>query len=252
MAKTQAPAPQALEKRGIAALERPAFIKTNDTRGTENIGSNDIRPPSLRLAQSGSPEAKRSEAQYIDGLAEGNFFNSLTKQIYGEGPIQVVIVNQLGHRNVQFDPNDKKVVLDFNVPDGDPRTAFSTQVVDGVEKRVKPAATTFYDYLVYVINGEQRELMTLSLKSTQLKKAKDLNTLLKTSKLASFSFLFEVTAEPERRGANSWWGWVFTAAGYVTEDIYNDAAKLYEQMAGKTVVVETEEGDGEGDEKIPF
>jgi hypothetical protein len=245
----------AIATRGPMGLERPSFIKAGDTRGTENIGSNDIRPPALRIAQSNSPEAKRTEKdKYIQGLTEGMFFNSTTREIYGEGPLQIVVVNQLGHRNIEFDPNDKKVVLDFNVADGDPRTLFTTEVKDGKQVRMKPRATTFYDYLILVVSEGRRDLMTMSLKSTQLKKAKDLNTLLAGAKMPSFSFLFEVTLAPEHGKGNSWYGWKFTPQGYVDEALYNEADKLYTKMVGKTIQVETEAGDGDegGDDKIPF
>ncbi len=243
-----------LATRGPMGLEKPSFIKAGDTRGTENIGSNDIRPPALRIAQSNSPEAKRTEKdKYIQGLVEGMFFNSTTREIYGEGPLQIVIVNQLGHRNVEFDPNDKKVVLDFNVPDGDARTQFQTKVQDGKQVRVKPAATTFYDYLICLVSDGREELMTMSLKSTQLKKAKDLNTLLAGAKMPSFAFLFDVSLAPEHGKGNSWYGWKFTPAGYVSEELYNKASALYDKMSGKVIQVETEGEDGqEGDDKIPF
>lgn len=243
----------AIAPRGPMGLEKPSFIKEGDQRGTENIGSNDIRPPALRIAQSNSPEAKRTEKdKYIQGLTEGMFFNSTTREIYGEGPLQIIIVNQLGHRNVEFDPVDKKVVLDFDVPDGDPRTLFTTEVKDGKQVRTKPRATTFYDYLILVVTDGRSELMTMSLKSTQLKKAKDLNTLLAGAKMPAFAFLFDVSLAPEHGKGNSWYGWKFTPAGYVSEEQYNRASELYDKMKGKTINVETEGEDGEKDDDIPF
>lgn len=239
---------EALEKAQTQALARPSFIKEGDVRGTENIGSSDIKPPALRIAQATSPETKRSEpTKYIEGLREGEFFNSLTKEIYGEGPIQLIVVNQLGHRNVEFDPNDKNVVLDFNVPDGDPRTQFREVVENGQRKRVKPVATLFYDYLVYVVNGAKLELMTMSLKSTQLRKARDLNTILAGGKIPSFSYLFNATAVPEKRGSHSFYGWLIQPAGYVSEEQYNEASKTFDKLTGVNIAVETVDDDGEED-----
>lgn len=241
---------EALDRRPVMSLERPSFIKVGDTRGTESIGANDIRPPSLRIAQSGSPETKKADAsKFIKGLQEGMFFNSLTKQIYGEEPVEIVIVNTLGHRNVEFDPNDKSVVLDFNVPDGDPRTQFTNQVVDGVTKRIKPKATLFYDYLILLLRETGNELMTVSLKSTQLRKAKDLNTLLSGSKMPVFSFRFKATPVPERKGTYSFYGWLIEPLGYVSEAVYNEADQLFTKFQGKTIVVETvdDEAGGEGE-----
>jgi hypothetical protein len=244
------------------ALARPSFIQEGDIRGTENIGTDDIKPPALKLAQGQSPETKRSEpTKYIEGLREGEFFNTLTKEIYGEGPVGLVIVNQLGHRHVEFDPNDKTVVLDFNVPDGDPRTEFTTGVKDGKQVRLKPRATKFYDYLVIaILEDGRRVMMTMSLKSTQLKKAVELNTLLKGAKLPSFAFLFEVSAVPEKRGNNNFYGWLFTPKGYVDEAVYNEASDIYDRLKGKNIQVEdTGDGADEGDggtriasDRVPF
>jgi hypothetical protein len=251
----------ALQTRGPMGLERPSFIKAGDQRGTENIGVGDIKPPALRIAQSNSPEAKRSEKdKYIAGLTEGMFFNSSTNEIYGEGPIQIIVINQLGHRNVQFDPKDKKVVLDFDVPDGDPRTAFTWEVKDGVKTRVKPAATCFYDYLIYVVHADGRlEMMTMSLKSTQLKKAKDFNGKILGSKMPAFAFLWSITPVPEHGKGNSWYGLKFEALGYVSEEQYNQASKQYDKFAGKKTedLVQREGGDADGEggpsgDDIPF
>jgi len=244
----------ALATRGSTALARPSFIKEGDVRGTENITTNDIKFPALRLAQAMSPEVKRADPAYLAGLREGELFNSITRQVYGEEPVHLVIVNQLGHRNVEFDPDDRNVVLAGDIPDDDPRCDFTFQTIDGVQKRIKPRATRFYDYLVLLIReGVDPELMTLSLKSTQLKKAKVLNSQLKLSKLPTFAHLFKATPVPEHKGANSWYGWRFDAVGYVSEELYNLASKDYDKMQGKSVVVEADVAEvKDDDDSIPF
>ena len=247
----------ALSSVGATALAVPSFIKEGDRRGTENITSADIRPPGLRIAQGMSPEVKRNNAAYIEGLVEGTFFDSITKEIYGEGPLDLVIVNQLGHRHVEFAPmSEGGGVVDFNVEDGDPRTEFTTAVKDGKKVRVPPVATKFYDYLVIVtVPSGLRKLMTLSLKSTQLKKAVTLNTILLGSKLPSFAHLFKVEPVSEQKGAFNFYGWKIEAAGYVTEEVYNEASATYDAMQGKKITVETEETAGldpDRDDKTPF
>jgi hypothetical protein len=47
--------------------------------------------PYIRLAQAMSPELKKKEAKYIDGLDEGDIFNNLTNEVYpGETGINVI------------------------------------------------------------------------------------------------------------------------------------------------------------------
>jgi hypothetical protein len=227
----------ALAEVPVQTIAVPSFMTRGDTRGTERITNDDVIPPSLRLAQSNSPEVKRSEVdRYIPGLTEGMFFNSMTKEIYGEGPLQFVVVNQLGHRHVEFDRSLK--VVDLFVPDNDPRTQFTTQVVDGVQKRIKPAATKFYDYLILLVRGQQRDLMTFSLSGTQIKKAtKKLNPILKFGGLPSFAHLITVSATPEHDGSFSWYGFKFEES-WPSEDLYLAASALYDQLAGTPIVID--------------
>jgi len=225
------------------AMERPSFIKTGDARGTENIGKDDIVFPALKIAQDTTAEAKRADPAYVKGLQSGMFFNSVTKDIYGEEPITIVVVNQLGHRNVEFAPFDEGGgVIDFNVPDGDPRTQFQTKLVDGKEKRVKPAATLFYDYLVLALLPEGAKVMTLSLKSTQIKKAKVFNSRLlelKQKGVASFSTKFTAAPTPESRGGQTFYGWRIEPAGWVDEKTYAAAEAAYGAFSGKEIKLET-------------
>jgi hypothetical protein len=260
MAKTTAPPAAestAVARRGPAEVALPDYIKKGDTRGTENIGVDDIRPPALRIAQGSSPEIKRAnEAKFIPDLREGDFFNSITKDIYGEEPLEVVIIMSLGHRHVEFDADGN--VLDFNVKDGDPRTEFTTKVIDGVDTRVKPKATKFYDYLIFVLfEGGHRELMTMSLKSTQLKKATTLNTLLNRSKLPAFAHKWSMRPVSESKGSRQWYGWRIEGTGFPDEATYNAASAYFDRLAGTKakVVVDTEvdnDGDEDAGEKAPF
>jgi len=247
---------EALETRGTTAMARPSFIKEG-SRGSENIQNTDIKPPALRLAQAMSPEVKRAEPSYIQGLREGDLFNSITGQVYGDAPVNFLIINYLGHRNVEFDPNDRNVVLEADIPDNDPRCSFTTTVVDGKPVKSKPRATQFKDFLILLLpEGADPQLMTLTLKSTQLKKATRLLTVLKLSKLDTFAHLIKGTPTPERKGNNSWYGWRFDVVGYPTEQQYFAAEAFYQQMQGKTIAVETEAEPGAAnipeDDDIPF
>lgn len=244
------------KKETETALARPSFIKAGDLRGAEEITTQDIRPPALRIAQAMSPQVKRSDAAYIEGLREGDLYNSLTGENYGEGPLKVAVLKFLGHRNVEFAPlNEGGGVVDFAVPDGDPRTQFTTQTVDGKETRVKPAATKFYDYLAVILRDGTPELIALSMKGTQLKVATKLNTLIKLAQVPSFALLFEVRPVPEKKGTYSYYNWRFDRKGWVTEDQFNALSRLHDDLATRKVdlsaATEGETGDA-GQDDIPF
>jgi hypothetical protein len=248
----------------FALAERSSLIKEGDRRGTESLSANDIRPPSLRLAQSTTPETKRANAAYIEDLAEGELFNSLTREVYGEGPVYFAVVRSLGHRNVEFRPMaEGGGVVDFNVPDSDPRTQFTIAVKDGKNVRVKPVATLLYDYLILLLKESgERELMTLSLKGTQLKKAKDMNTYLFGSKLPTFAHVFSAAPVPESKNNFNYYGWRIERIGFADDGIVKEADATFQAMQGKTITVETEADDVEAEaeraadaprtDKVPF
>ena len=48
------------------------------------FSSDDLLIPRLQLAQKMSPELDENDAKYIDGIKAGNFFNSVSREIYTE------------------------------------------------------------------------------------------------------------------------------------------------------------------------
>jgi len=49
--------------------------------GFQGLGKDDLAIPFLVILQSGSPQLKRSEGEYIPGAAEGMLYNSVTRQL---------------------------------------------------------------------------------------------------------------------------------------------------------------------------
>lgn len=264
-------ATEALQTLGGASV--PAFIKQDDNRGKDNIKSGEFRIPALKLCQDTTPERKKDKPEYIKGLEEGMLFNSASRTIYGVGPIHFIVIDYLGHRNTQFDPDNRKIVIEGNIPDDDPRCKFTEKIDDNGKKvRVKPIAVRFMDFLIHLVReGHKDEPMTLSFKSTQLGRGVDLNTWIKQFKgLASFAQLFEAKIVSTTKPKGTFYGWQLAQAGWVSESQYAAAEKTYIELNGKPIKVADEEaedaagGDGVqtdnergegaplGDDDIPF
>ena len=73
----------------------------------------DFAKPKLLLCQDGTPHRKASSDVYIEGLAEGQFFNNVTRVIYGP-EIEIIPVHVGAPYAFKYDENGK--VIDFNVP----------------------------------------------------------------------------------------------------------------------------------------
>jgi len=228
----------------------PEDFKTHAGFGTEKLTGEDVRPPRLMLAQAMSPHVKKLDPKYIEGLSESDAFNDLTGEIY-ETPIQVCIITFLGSRFVEFDEAGK--VSDGNVAANDPRTKWTK---DDEGQSVKPLASKFYDYLIWLPNS--LEVMTFSLKNKQAEGVgKTINSMIKlpakiNGQLAmdppACARLFELKTAMEKNEKGSWAVWTLRNAGFTDEDTRKACYQLGKSFAGKNIVIEREAGE---DEDVP-
>src|SRR5690554_1026126 len=63
----------------------PAFLQAhiNDTRGSEDVGTDDMIIPRIELVQGLSKARKRNDPSYIEGSEEGHLYNNVTRELYG-------------------------------------------------------------------------------------------------------------------------------------------------------------------------
>lgn len=237
-----------------APLAIPADLEKYAGMGTESLGKEDVRPPRLCLAQAMSPQVKRGEMKYIEGLREGNLFNDLSGEVYGDGPVDIVVVTCLGARGVLFAPLDQGGgILEANIPTTDPRMQFTTDPETG--ERKKPKATKFYDYLIWL--PDQQELMALSMKGTQLKVAVTMNSLLKLPlkiegnimmRPPAWARTFSLGTAMQKKDAYSWANFTVRVRGITPTETREMAANLHEAYASKNIVIERE--PGQDDEEL--
>jgi hypothetical protein len=236
-----------------AVAEMPADLAEFEGAGTENIGSDDIRPPRLMIAQAGSPQVKKAETKYIEGLKEGDIFNDLSGQNYGDGtekPLEVVVINMLGARAMELRSMEEGGgIIDNDVPLDDPRCQWTE---DEEGNSVKPVATKFYDYLVWL--PETQEMLALSMKSTQIKVARDLNSMVKMplfgKRPPAWARTFLVTTAMEKNEAKqSWAGWRFRLKdGLTPVETRQMCATLYKTFEKKNIVIDREPDMGDAPE----
>jgi hypothetical protein len=233
------------------ALALPEDVKGRQGQGSEGITSDDVRPPRLMLAQSGTPQTKRIDPKFIAGLGEGDLFNDLTNQVYAR-PLKFVVIKYLGKRAVEFYSEEEKkalgkIVKDGEVPLDDPRAKSST---DHDGNWVPPVADIFADYLVFL--PETTEVLTLSFRNADLGRkgvATQLNSLMKyVIKLdgvvltdpPSWVRTFELSTTGKTDGTHSWSVYTLKLVGVTDVEVRKIAGQLYDQFKESRVVVESE------------
>jgi hypothetical protein len=236
-----------VESTAVTAFERPSFIKTGDHRGTEHITKDDLQIPRLALAQGLTPQV----AEGKDGFVTGVLFNSQTEQVYGKGPIDFFIVRADKPRFIEFNPREEGGgIKDMSVSADDPRTRFTT---DEEGKSVKPAATKFYDFVIAMLPLEadpMKSIISLSFKSSGLKMARNLNTLVKYRNAPLFAGVYRLTTRVEKnaKGIFSVYnvenaGWVGKHPAMPDEAAYKLAEDLFLSLADRNIIVDRTDSD---------
>lgn len=218
----------------------------SDRRGKENITRDDLTLPRLAVAQKTSPQLEPDKAEYIDGLKLYQMFNTVTGEIYGNGPLEFVIVRGPDKRAMEFDKDNK--VVDFDVPWNDPRCEFTVAEQDSSDgkikkgDRVKPQATRFYEYVIVLV--ATMEIAVLSLKSTQVKVAKKLNNFISLRPGAAWLGKYKITSRSETKGAFTYANFLIAPAGATDAALAKFAEEVYENIKGVSIRTERE-GDGD-------
>lgn len=264
------PVPQskAIEKRQSSAIEQvPEHLRRTagaPQAGFEEVQQGDMTVPQLRLCQSLTPQKTEGEAKYIEGLREGEHFNTVTGENYGK---LVQIVPLLMYKNrIRFQDREQGGGIlcrsdDMITGVGDPGGACATCKFNqfGSAKNGEgkgKACTEFFNFPVLVIpeDGEidSSRLAVKSFKSSGVPVAKEWLAKMRMRKVDMFGGLYELTSAPKKFSQGTSYIEIVNNAGFVEAPTYAIAKAVYEMFAtmreaGKIKVDESFDPDAPGD-----
>lgn len=222
-------------------LARPSFIEES-TAGTEGISRDEIKFPRLAIAQGLSPQMIPGDSAFIQGLTLFQMFNDLSSDIYGTGPIQFV-VGRRDVKRIEFDPNDRKIPVDLNVPPNDPRMVWTKDPDTG--KGVPPRAIKFVEFSILLLReGRQPEPVVMSIQETNKfnKKAHErLSGFIKMRQPPApiYAGLYTVMSKPEKNDKGTFGVFWVENAGYIQDEgLYKASKAFHDGLIGKTIVVD--------------
>lgn len=242
----------------------PEYLRLANTGvpapGLENIQQGDMTIPRVALCQSMTPQRKRSDPKYIDGLEEGQFFNTVTGENYGDS-VKIVPLFFYKTRLLFADIDTGGGIL-CQAQDGEhglgepgglcskcPKAQFTD---DG-----SPECNHFYNYPVLVVPAKGPigldSLAVFSLKSSGIKVAKDWNAVMRMKGTASFASPYNVTSVEQKNTAGQTWSTpVIKGAGWIAEadlKIANECYKIVRDMQSDgRLKVDADDLAGEGRE----
>jgi hypothetical protein len=218
---------------GAIVDSRPDFLKKGQGRGQENVTHQDLIIPRLEVVQSLSPARDKRHQDYIEGAEEGQLYNSVTRELYGED-VTVVPVFFLkewlvwkdrkkggGFRGAFANKTDAQLAIkDLK----DPKTG---KLEDPDDYAIVDTNQMF----CLLLTPEGNQQIVISMAKSKAKVARKWNSLIQLSGDDSFAKAYVVESVQEANAAGeNYFNIKVSPKGYVSEAIYTEAEKLYELL----------------------
>lgn len=178
--------------------------------GKETI--TDVKTAYLKIAQKQSEEINKNKPSYIEGLQEGQFFNSVTRKIYGEKVDLIVFATRKSYALID-DDNQFKGAEPAIRPDWVRDAQGVLRTREGYKAQLNYGyMVAVYDEVVAAVkDGRPIDTMVFTLKATSINAAKEWNTSLQQLKLEDgtscpiFGGVWELTSVYQENKKGSWY-----------------------------------------------
>jgi hypothetical protein len=217
--KTQEEIKAADEKLKAAAFE---FDSKDTMEGFEDINGNTMSVPFVRILQKLSAQLDKQKPEYIPGAEEGQYFNTVTKTVYGN-KLEVIVL-KFERVYIEWKPN-RGGFVGYHTPDNAQRIAVD-QTFGKWKNKDGNDLQENYVYLVLIAGHEAEGPVVLSLASSAIKVAREWNRLLTThvmdngQKAKPYYLIWNLTSDYVKKDQNTWYTPNAKFSRYIDESQY--------------------------------
>ena len=226
-------------------LPSDILFEADAAQGLENVKTENLALPILKLLQNGSGEAQKRNQNYVEGAEPGMFLNTVTKKVYdgGKGIEVVPCYYKLEYQEW----------ADFGTGSGRPENIFDASS-DILSKTTKDTGgkdrlengnyiLTVGQHFVLIVDGENTEPALISMSSSQGKVSRKWNSMMASITLegkngpftpATYSHKYVLSSVLNSGKGNQWYGFnVVRGAMVDNASLYERAKKFHNSFAGK-------------------
>lgn len=209
----------------------PAHITKGKGRGNEDVTADHLTIPRIKLLQKMSDEVDRHHPNYIDGANDGDFMNSLTREIYGQ---EIYVVS------IKF--KDEHVVWRKREAGGGLLGSFGTfkEAQAAVQAEDKPEdydINQTHSHILLLKDPETGELSRpaiMDFSSSKLRVSKNWNAQILNKGGDRFAGLWKLKAvSVSNSSGKSWMNLEAGFVGWTTKEDYKVAEGYYESFAAE-------------------
>lgn len=245
----------------------PAFLQDKkysdfQDNSMENADAESFAIPFLRILQSNSPQASKSNGKYIKGAEEGMLLNTVSQEVFDTEKEQLQVIPVYYRRAFMEwklrEDGGGGYVAEHSVVDG--TELLATAERDDKSRDILPngnqLSDTRYHYVIVIREDGTFEPLIITMERSQLKKSKrlmsDVNLKRKAKDLPGQALVYDIGVEGETKDDNSWWGWDLKFSGLVpSQELFDAAIEFHDQIRAGEIKEATDslnDADGEAAE----
>jgi len=207
--------------------------------GLENVTSEDLIIPQLKIAQKTNKEVDENDGAYIPGVQIGDVMNNITGEFYG-GDEGITVV-PVAYKRVYLEFIDRDAGGGFVALHENPAIMSETSRNNKGQDALQNGnyiQTTANHYVLLLEDGKATPVR-IAMQSTQLKKSKRWNSMMANLRLrrkdgtsftpSSYSHSYQLTTVPESNIKGGWFGWKIDMIGKLEDVALYRAAKVFGQ-----------------------
>lgn len=217
--------------------EMPAFMQNldqNTSRGSEDVGVDDITIPRLEVVQSLSACRKKSDPSFIEGISEGDLYNNITRENYG-GSVTLVPVKFMKEWLIWKD-QDKGGGFGGAYPTQDAALHELERRIAGGE--IPESERSFWEvvdtpqhFCLLVREDGSVEEIVVSLAKSKAKVSRQWNSMMRMNGGDTFTRAYVMSGvEAQNQQGQDYYNVGIRNAGFVTEPVYNAGLEMYESI----------------------
>jgi len=247
----------------VVASELDKMLEADAGVGLENITTEDMQIPFIRIIQALSPQLQKDDPLYIKGAEQGDIFNTVSQEVYkqDEGVIVVPAFFEKKFLEFQLRSSGGGFVRELAADDKDITMTSREGTIELLPNGNELVRTHQHLVIAQSADGTIAPSV-LDMKKTQLKVSRRWNTLKNSARLPSGALMpiygtaWQVTTVLEANDQGKWFNYKLDRINDVTPEIEKmmlEARNMYQGVSkGEVKMAAAPADDMAKEEDVPF